>query len=187
MRRHVEEALRALERIAHGWTALGDALRWEEDVLERYEVLQLQMEGWTRRHSPWLDVHVAMPKDVRAETADVLPILLSTKPLPEMEEKTRRNRTQRKKNNQGNSAGTMREKAKTVLLALEEARKKKEATQAEQKPNPRIAKQEVRKFFRGMDAAPTNQDEPSADEKRLVRALLLGEGLDPNQTQDRSK
>lgn len=183
----MEEALRALERVARGWTAIGGGLRWKEDVLERYQVLQLQMEGWTRRHSPWLDVHVAMPKDVRADTADVLPILLSTKPLPEMEEYSRRKRTQRRKNNQDNSATTMREKAKTVLLALEEAHKKREATPAERKPNQRIAKQKDRKFFQGMDAAPNNQDEPSEDEKRLVRALLLGEGLDPSRKKDGSK
>lgn len=183
VRGRVEDAMRALERLARRWTERGPGMAWSEDVLERYQVLHVQMEGWIRRDHTWTDVHVAMPKDVRANNADVLPLLLSTKPLPEMTNQETK-RTQRKAQGKDETGGnTVRAKAKTFLDLHEIAlRKRTDETHVDTR-SKRSQGDAERRFFPNKDATRANEEERSPEEKQLVRALLLGEGLETNHTQ----
>ncbi|KFM22908.1 hypothetical protein F751_6417 [Auxenochlorella protothecoides] len=84
VRSRAEELRRSIDQLMHALSVAASRVQWS-DALERYGVLNVQWQQLEEELRPLLKHYVAHPISVNQSNAHVLPILLASKALPEME------------------------------------------------------------------------------------------------------
>lgn len=84
LRNRAEDLRRSIDRLIHTMQFAADRLQWA-DTLEQYAVMNVQYQYLMDQLRPLLKHWVAHPKSVNQSNAPLLPIMLATKVLPEME------------------------------------------------------------------------------------------------------
>lgn len=83
LRTRTQDLHNAISRILHSFHTL-PALKWSE-VLGQFAMVNVELLNLVEDIKPILKMFVVYPKNVNAENATILPIMLSSKLLPEME------------------------------------------------------------------------------------------------------
>ncbi|XP_073396757.1 uncharacterized protein [Physcomitrium patens] len=83
LRTRTQDLHNAISRILHSFHTL-PALKWSE-VLGQFAMVNVELLNLVEDIKPILKAFVVYPKNVNAENATILPIMLSSKLLPEME------------------------------------------------------------------------------------------------------
>ncbi|KAJ7522425.1 hypothetical protein O6H91_18G010100 [Diphasiastrum complanatum] len=83
IRTRTQDLHSALSRIIHSFHT-NPSLKWSE-VLGQFAIVNMELLNLVEDIKPMLKVFVAYPKSVNVENAPILPIMLSSKLLPEME------------------------------------------------------------------------------------------------------
>ncbi|EFN57634.1 hypothetical protein CHLNCDRAFT_142742 [Chlorella variabilis] len=84
VRARAEELKRSLDQIIQGLQFAADRVQWP-DVLDRFAVINVQYQHLLDALRPLLRQFAAYPRSVNQTNAPILPIMLATKLLPEME------------------------------------------------------------------------------------------------------
>ncbi|CAK0786965.1 hypothetical protein CVIRNUC_010179 [Coccomyxa viridis] len=79
-----EDLKRSLDQIAFALEHYADRVQWR-DALDKFGVVNVQMHRLSQELRPLLHYYAVHPKAVNAANAPILPIMLSTMALPEME------------------------------------------------------------------------------------------------------
>ncbi|CAL5229168.1 g12443 [Coccomyxa viridis] len=79
-----EELKRSLDQIAFALEHYAHRVQWR-DALDKFGVVNVQMHRLSQELRPLLHYYAVHPKAVNAANAPILPIMLSTMALPEME------------------------------------------------------------------------------------------------------
>ncbi|GAB4823927.1 hypothetical protein N2152v2_010973 [Parachlorella kessleri] len=85
LRSRAEEVKRSIDRMIQALQFAADRLQWS-DALEQFSVLNVQHQYLVDQLRPLLKHWVVHPRSVNQSNAALLPIMLATKLLPEMEE-----------------------------------------------------------------------------------------------------
>ncbi|KAL4448050.1 hypothetical protein ABPG75_005269 [Micractinium tetrahymenae] len=88
VRARAEELKRSLEAIIQQLQFAADRLQWS-DTLDRFTVINVQYQHLQDALRPLLRQFAAYPRSVNQSNAPILPIMLATKLLPEMEAEER--------------------------------------------------------------------------------------------------